>query len=205
MAKHSNPQGRFSIDYERHAIYQGMDSELQKTVGQEIHWLVYDAKESEKDPIYDVASIGTGRRWQRAVRVPVLAAIIYQGDSSQNNRGFYNTDILRVTVAADKLLTPLPDVTTQPDRHIRDRIAYRGALFVPHMMAPRGLLHDQYTVITIDCYQVNPEESVNDEQLTQNQVPYSVITAADDPYMSDFAWTPEDEPASLPPVTFDTP
>ena len=197
MARHSDPQGRFRIDYERSAIFTGIESELQKTVGQYVDWLVFDSAESERDPIYDVASVGGGRRWKRSIRVPAFGAFIYQGTSPLNERGLYNTDILRASFAADKLLQALPDLISQPDRHIRDRISYRGELFVPTTMMLRGLLQNHYTVITVDAAQVNPEENVNDEQFTQNQQEYNVVTAEDDSYVTDFTYLPPEEERSI--------
>lgn len=197
MARHSNPQGRFRLDYERASIYSGIDAELHKTVGQYIDWMVFDSATSELDSIYDVASVGGGRRWKRAMRIPAFSAVIYQGSSPMNDRGLYNTDILRVSFAADKLLSVLPDIVSQPDRHIRDRIAYRGALFAPVTMGLHGLVGDHYTVITVDGTQVNPDESVNDEQFTDNQHPYNIVTEDDDVYTSEFAYLPEESERSI--------
>jgi hypothetical protein len=197
MARHSDPQGRFSIDYEHAAIYEGIETELQKTVGQFVDWLIFDPALSESDAIYDVGSVGTGRQWKRTIRVPAFGAFITQGPSIPNDRGFYNVDSLRVSMAADKLIRAVPDLISQPDRHIRDRIAYRGNLFVPNTMFLKGLLNNRFTVISVDASQVNPDESVNDLQFTQNQKPYNIITSADDEFVTEFAYLPEQETRSV--------
>lgn len=199
MARHSNPQGRFSIDYEQASIYQGIDAELQTTVGQFIDWLIFDPALSELDAIYDVGSVGTGRQWKRTVRIPAFGAFITQGPSTPNERGLYNVDSLRVSMAADKLVREIPDIISQPDRHIRDRIAYRGNLFVPNTMFLMGLLGDRYTVISVDASQVNPDESVNDKQFVANQHPYNIITSADDEHVSHFSYLAPEEEQSLDP------
>ena len=199
MARHSDPQGRFSIDYEQAAIYEGIESELRQTVGQFVDWMIFDSSQSEQDPIYDVSSIGVGRHWKRTVRIPAFGAFIRQGSSTINDRGFYNTDTLRVSMAADKLIREIPDIVSQPDRHIRDRIAYRGNLFVPNTMFLMGLLGDRHTVISVDASQVNPDESVNDKQFVANQHPYNIITSADDEHVSHFSYLAPEEEQSLDP------
>jgi hypothetical protein len=188
MARHSDPRGRFGIHYERNSIYDGIQSELTRTVGQYVHWLVFDPAASEEDSIYSVASSRKfGRQWARAIPIPVFGAFIYQGSSVHNDRGFYNTDTLLVSCVADKLTDVIPDVVTDPDKHISDRIAYRGRLFTPNTVSLLGLLQDQYTVISLECQQLNPEESVNDEQFTENQQPYHVIHSEDDEHVSDMS------------------
>ena len=64
-------------------------------------------------------------------------------------------------------------------------------------MMLRGLLQNHYTVITVDAAQVNPEESVNDEQFTQNQQKYNIVTAEDDAYVTDFTYLPPEEERSI--------
>jgi hypothetical protein len=197
MARHSDPRGRFDIAYERASIYDGISTELQHTVGQVVKWLIFDPAQSEKDSIYAVASQTGGRKWKRAVSIPAFGAFVYQGASEHNVRGFYNTDLLRASFAADEIIRAIPDIVTDPDQHILDRIAYRGRLFVPRILNLRGLIQDQYTVITVEGNQVNPEESVNDHIFTENQEPYSIIRSQDDEYVSDFTYLPPEHDQRL--------
>ena len=81
-----------------------------------------------------------------------------------NERGFYVTDTLRLVIAVDDLNRLLPDVVINPTQHIKDRIIFRNLVFVPTRVLPRGLYKERYSVVTIDCNQVNAEELVNDPQ-----------------------------------------
>jgi hypothetical protein len=51
-----------------------------------------------------------------------------------------------------------------PNFHIKDRVVFQGEVFVPTRVLPRGRYKDRYSVVTIDCNQVNAEELVNDPQ-----------------------------------------
>lgn len=189
MARHSDARGRFDTVFEQESMFDGISSELQRTVGQQVDWLIFDEANSEKDAIYSVASDKEiGRKWKRKHRIDVFGAFIYQGASGHNNRGFYNTDTLLVSVSADQLIRTMPDVVTSPDKHILDRIAYRGQLFVPNTVRLLGLLHNHHTVISVESRQVNAEESVNDEQYTENKQPYHVIGSEDDVLTSDMTY-----------------
>ena len=86
----------------------------------------YYAGRRGSELIYDVADHVTGRRWKDPFRLPAYAAFIYQGPSIHNDRGFYNTDILRVSCAMHAIEKVFPELVWEPDRHIKDRILYRG-------------------------------------------------------------------------------
>lgn len=163
--RQSHPGGRFSIPWEQIAIFDGIDGDLRAPVGQHVQWIEFNAEGAGVDPIYDVADATTGRQWKDPVRVPAYAAFIYQGPTMHNDRGFYNTDILRVSVAMDVMERIFPGVIWEPDKHIRDRVLYRGKIFIPTRIYLRGLLRDSHTIFTVDANQVNPEEYVNDPQL----------------------------------------
>jgi hypothetical protein len=165
--RHSDPGGRFSVPWEQTAIFDGIDGELRSPVGHHVQWIEFDPDASAVDEIYDVADQVTGRQWKDPVRIPAFAAFIYQGPSIHNDRGFYNTDILRVSVAMDVMERVFPGLVWDPDTHIRDRVLYRGKIFVPTRIYLRGLLRNAHTIFTIDANQVNPEEYVNDPQLVE--------------------------------------
>lgn len=199
MARHSNAEGRFNIlGYEQPSIFDGIDSELRRLVGQTLKWLVWDSAETEKDPIYHVASEGGGRKWSRAVTIPAYGAFVYQGQSPHTSRGFWNTDTLRASFAADKLLRAVPNIVTHPDEHLKDRIMFRGKLFTPNVLYLRGLLKDKYTVIMVEGQEVTTGESVNDHQFTENEIPYKVIRSEDDEFIADFSYQTPEQPDSLP-------
>jgi hypothetical protein len=81
-----------------------------------------------------------------------------------NERGFYVTDTLRLVIAVDDLNRLLPSMVTSPTTHIKDRLVFHSQVFVPTRVLPRGLYKERYSVVTIDCNQVNAEELVNDPQ-----------------------------------------
>lgn len=163
--RHSDPGGRFKVPWEQQRIFEGIDGELRAPVGHHVLWVEFDPDASAVDPIYDVADQTTGRQWKEPLRIPAYAAFIYQGPSMHNDRGFYNTDILRVSVAMDVVERIFPSLVWEPDVHIKDRVLYRGKVFVPTRTYLRGLLRNSHTIFTIDANQVNPEEYVNDPTL----------------------------------------
>lgn len=165
--RHSDQGGRFTVPWEHYDIFKGIDGDLRAEVGQHVQWVVYDPEASESDVIYDVGSKPVGRVWRDPVRVPAYAAIVYQGVSLHNERGFYNTDLLRVSVAADVMDQLLPDLPWEPDQHIKDRILYRGHIFIPTQINLRGILRDTHTIVTVEANQINEEEHVNDPVLIE--------------------------------------
>jgi hypothetical protein len=158
------PEGRFTTNFEVDAMFRGMRDDLQRRVGMTVAWSIWDAETTGVDPVYGVGSLDVGRRWQDPIDVPVIVAQVFQGQTSQNDRGFYNTDVLRFTVSMDDINRAIPDLVDHPDRHIRDRVLYRGSVFTPTRLYLRGQVLTSYTVLTIDLNQVMPEEMVNDEQ-----------------------------------------
>lgn len=154
------------MPWERFDILKGIDGDLRAPVGQHVQWIQFNADASKTDEIYDVADHDdTGRQWLEPVRIPAYGAISTQGRSFHNERGFYNTDMLRVLVAMNVIERVFPELAWQPDQHIKDRILYRGKVFVPYLIAKNGILRNSYTTLTVEASQVNPEEFVNDPQL----------------------------------------
>jgi hypothetical protein len=164
--KASSPGGRFNIPFERRSILSGITQDLRIPVGQTVNWWRWDAAATGVDDVYDVGSLGTGRRWKTGFDVPAVNAVIYQGVTLQDERGFYNTDILRVTLNMEDVERLFPTMPTSSDDFLRDRIIYRNEVFRPTHFFPRGLIKGKYTLFTLDASQVNPEEMVNDDQFT---------------------------------------
>lgn len=181
-------EGRFSIQHERESIISGTTREIVRTVGYEIEWWFYDPDSTVVDDIYDVGSNDGGRMWKGPHIIPVVNAALFQGVSVQGERGFYNTDVLRITVNTDvidgsslvggsesSVIPELRFLPTNPDAYLRDRIVFRNEVFTPKQIFPKGIIYDDYTLFTIDCNQVNPEEMVNDPQF-QQYASYSPFT-----------------------------
>lgn len=160
----SRPGGRFDTEFEIASIQSGIKSEVQRTVGQHVDWWIFDPQNSAADPIYDVGASSGGRRWLSPKRVPTVSAIILHGQTIQNERGFYQTDMGRFLFRIDDIAAILPAVVDTPDIHIKDRFVYRGQVFMPSQFYLRGLLTDKYTLLMLDANQVNPEELINDPQ-----------------------------------------
>ena len=164
------PGGRFTIPYEIDAIRRGITSDLRRPVGQMLDWYVFDPEATEVDDIYDVGASTGGRRWRAPFPMPAISAVIMQGQTVQNDRGFYQSDVARFVLNVADVLKVLPGIVYASDQHINDRFVYRGEVFTPTRFYFRGLVTDQYTVITMDANQVNPEELVNDLDFLQYAV-----------------------------------
>lgn len=174
-----NREGRFNIPYERGSNTSGTTSELVQTVGTFVEWWIYDPTSTVIDPVYDVASdtVGGGRKWLNPLMIPVVNAHLEQGVTVQQDRGFYNTDQLTITINVDVIenhlnfyganasnIRELSTVEVNPDVYLRDRIVFRHEVFTPIKVLPQGIIKNNYTLLQITCEQVNAEELVNDSQ-----------------------------------------
>jgi hypothetical protein len=172
-------QGRFTVASEKESIKLGVTKDMVRTVGMDVDWWAWDPVASQVDPIYDVGSSTTGRRWKKQSTLTAVSAKLEQGVMQRNDRGLYTVDQLRLTFNMDvirgnvskKRNSYFGDTTTDqdyfsndPDRFLRDRIVFRSTVWSPAKFLPRGLMGEDYTFITMDLNQVNPEELVNDPQ-----------------------------------------
>jgi len=155
------------VSWEHQDIFKGIDGDLRAPVGHHVRWVEYDDEASNMDDIYDVADHVIGRVWKPPVRIPAYAAFIFQGVSMHNDRGFYNTDVLRVSAAIDVVERVFPELVWEPDKHIKDRVLYRGRVFIPTQINLRGLLRNTHTIFTVEANEVNEEEHVNDPVLIE--------------------------------------
>lgn len=163
---------RFGMDYEAKSMYEGIAEEIGGTVGQEVDWFRWQDYYLEEnytdivDEIYDVSSSveGKGKRWMVPFKMPTLMAQWVRGTNVMNERGFYVTDTLRLVLNVGDVERLLPSLISNANNHIKDRILYRGEVFVPTRVLPRGSFGYRWTVVTVDLNQVNPEELVNDPQ-----------------------------------------
>ena len=173
---------RFGMDYESKSMYEGMAEEIGGTVGQEVDWFRWQDYYLEGnfntvvDDIYDVSSsvAGQGRRWMLPFKMPSLMAQFVRGTNVMNERGFYVTDTLRLVLNVGDVQRLLPSLITDSNNHIKDRILYRGEVFVPTRVLPRGSFGYRWSVVTVDCNQVNSEELVNDPQFQRYASPAKV-------------------------------
>ena len=161
------------------SMYEGVAEELGGTVGNEVDWWVWNNSylnshvSTVVDDVYDVSSSvpNGGRRWNNPFKMPVVMAQFVRGTNVMNQRGFYVTDTLRLVINVGDVLEKLPGLIDDSNTHIKDRIVYRGEVFVPTRVLPRGSFSLNYAVVTIDCNQMNPEELVNDPQFQAYATP----------------------------------
>jgi hypothetical protein len=183
MSRPYTPGGRFDAEFETDEILSAISKDLTNPVGTNVLWYVWvaptdtsiaTAGRSVIDPVYDVGgdisspyipSTGTGgRRWRDPVEVPAIRAVIKQGSSQLSERGFYNADLLHVTMDRDELMRHIPDILDDPDPLNRDRIVWKGHVYKPFNSTEQGIVGERYTIISFECQQVMPEEMVNDPQ-----------------------------------------
>jgi hypothetical protein len=179
---------RFNMEYEAKSIYEGIAEDLGGTVGVEVSWYRWSDDylasnfNTIVDPIYDVSSstVSQGRRWMLPFKMPVVMAQFVRGTNVMNERGFYVSDTLRLVINVGDVKRMLPSLLTDSNTHIKDRIVFRGEVFVPTRVLPRGSFAYNWAVVTIDCNQLNPEELVNDPQFQAYASPsYSDIRITD--------------------------
>jgi len=174
-----NRQGRFSVPFEHSSIISGTTTELVHTVGTNVDWWIFDQANTIVDPIYDTgaASSSGGRMWKTPLKIPVVNAHLEQGVTVQSDRGFYNVDQLTIVINVDVIednlnfsganatnIAELHSVEINPDMYLRDRIVFRHQVFTPTRVLPEGIIQDKYTLLRVQCNQVNAEEMVNDSQ-----------------------------------------
>jgi hypothetical protein len=160
-------------------MYEGIGEELGATVGVDVNWYRWqdyylnDNYSKIVDDIYDVSSskISEGRRWMLPFKMPVVMAQFIRGTNVMNERGFYVSDTLRVVMNVGDVQRFLPSLLTNSNVHIKDRVEYRGEVFVPTRVLPRGSFGYNWAVVTVDFNQLNPEELVNDPQFQKYAIP----------------------------------
>jgi hypothetical protein len=158
------PGGRFSMDYETDAIQDGIDWDLKNPVGTQALWWVYDPTTTTVDPIYDVGYMNYGKSWKGPFKLPIVRAIWEQGEVPQDERGFYSADTLHLTVNGRDIVKIDSNVLNNPDIETRGRILWKGQIYRPQGVQQRGIIGERYTLVTIDCVQVMPDEMINDHQ-----------------------------------------
>jgi hypothetical protein len=169
--KSYGPGGRFDADFETNEILSGMNADLRNPVGTHALWYIYDKNDTVVDPIYDVAFAPSrhagGREWSGPYTIQVVRAVIKQGDSGISQAGFYNSDTLHLTLNSDDIEAISPGTMANPDFQDRSRIIWKGEVWRPYNAQQLGIIGERYTLLSVDCKQVMPDEMVNDPQFEQ--------------------------------------
>lgn len=187
-------EGRFPIRYENMSIDEGIVDELRSPVGTTVDWYLWSEETLQAnyadwvDPIYDVSNQtpNKGLMWDPPFKMPVIMAQFLRGTNVMNERGLYVVDTLRMVIAVDDIQRLLPDLETNPNTHIQDRIVSGGEVFVPTRVLPRGRYKDYYAVVTVDCNLVNSEELVNFQQFLQYSVPFDSPAPTPEPVIAGY-------------------
>jgi hypothetical protein len=162
------PGGRFDADFETDDLLVGVDTDLKNPVGTSALWYIYDSVNTVVDPIYDTGQdlSGTlgGKKWTGPFTIPVVKAIIDQGQAMTSAVGFYNADTLHLTFNIEDVQKYAPNIIIKPDTNNRDRVVWRGQVYRPFSIQERGIISERFTILSVDCIQVMPEEMVNDAQ-----------------------------------------
>jgi hypothetical protein len=162
------PGGRFDADFETTDILVGVDTDLKNPVGTSALWYIYDSVNTVLDPIYDVGQDVTGgvggKVWTGPFTIPVVRAVIDQGAAKTSSVGFYNADTLHLTFNIEDVAKYAPNIIIRPDQNNRDRVVWRGQVYRPFSIQERGIIADRFTILSVDCIQVMPEEMINDTQ-----------------------------------------
>ena len=162
------PGGRFDADFETTDILVGVDTDLKNPVGTSALWYIYDPVNTVLDPIYDVGQDITGgvggKAWTGPFTIPVVRAVIDQGEAKTSAVGYYNADTLHLTFNIEDVAKYAPNITIRPDTNNRDRVVWRGQVYRPFSIQERGIIAERFTILSVDCIQVMPEEMVNDAQ-----------------------------------------
>ncbi len=163
-----SPGGRFDADFETDDLLVGVDTDLKNPVGTKALWYVYDPVTSVIDPIYDVGqdisgSVG-GKRWSGPFELPVVRAVIQQGQVRTSQGGYYNADMLHLTLNIEDVEAIAPGVITNPDYQNKGRIIWKNQVYRPYGVQERGIIAERFTLLVVECQQIMPEEMVNDPQ-----------------------------------------
>ena len=169
MSRACSPGGRFTSDFEQKSMFEGIDADLKNPVGTHALWYLYDAVHTAVDPIYDVgdnvANLAThGRIWKGPFPIPIIRAVLTQGNTKLAQAGFYNASTLHLTLNANDIEAIAPGVMFNPSDQNRSRVVWKNEVFRPFNAQQRGIINEDYTLLVIECQQVMPEEMVNDPQ-----------------------------------------
>lgn len=168
MSRACSPGGRFSSDYERCSISSGINADLTNAVGTSVDWWIFNLDTTAVDPIYDTGDnyplYTDGKQYTGPFTVPVIKAVITQGQTKTSQQGFYNADILHLTLNSKDAEALIPGIMNNPDDLGRDRVVWKGEVWRPYQAQQKGIIENDWSLLTIELTQVMPEELVNDPQ-----------------------------------------
>lgn len=175
MPRACSPGGRFTTDFETQAIASAIGMDLQRPVGTTIDWWIFDSILTQVDPIYDVGDnvpdYTGGKVWNGPYSLPIVRAIIKQGQTKTSQQGFYNADLLHLTVNATDMEKLLPGIMENPDDLGRHRAVWKNEVWRPFQAQQTGVVAEGFVLLSIDLIQVMPEELVNDPQFLDKATP----------------------------------
>jgi len=167
MSRAYSPGGRFTSDFEAKSISAAIDVDLQRPAGTNALWYIYDQINTQVDPIYDVGDnipVAGGRLWKGPFTIPIVKAVISQGNTKVSESGFYNADTLRLTINSKYIEAIAPGTMMNPDDHNRSRVVWKNEVYRPYNVQQKGIINEGFVLLSVDCQQVMPEEMVNDPQ-----------------------------------------
>jgi hypothetical protein len=166
MSRMDWKQGRFSADQETDRMFKGLRG-WRDVNGDWLSYYRYDAENTEVDPVYG-ESLGSGRIYKAAVRVPCLHVTHLEGGNDNAPYGFYTNDDLDATVAFDLFIQmgmTYADIETQ--NYLRDRVIYERKVFRVTNLGIRGQIQRRDTIVGLTATQCKPDELVDDAQFAQ--------------------------------------
>lgn len=113
-----------------------------------------------------------GRKWKSPVVVPVIKAVLKQGQSNMVQEGFYNADSIHIVIDHDVLINSIPEMlykldptdSENPDPLNRDRIVWKNQVYRPVSSSYSGIIKEKFVLMTFECQQVMGDELINDPQ-----------------------------------------
>jgi hypothetical protein len=113
-----------------------------------------------------------GRKWKSPVKVPVIKAILKEGQTNLVQQGFYNADSIHIVIDHDVLINTIPEMlykldptdSENPDPLNRDRIVWKNQVYRPISSSYSGIIKEKFVLLTFDCQQVMSDELTNDPQ-----------------------------------------
>ena len=103
--------------------------------------IAFDVKAVERVGGRTVGRGNGGCSWTKGFALPVVNAYVFQNEMYQNDRGLYTVDTLRLFINYDDVIRFIPTLDSQPDTHLKDRVEYRGQIYAPNRVFPKGQIN----------------------------------------------------------------
>lgn len=166
MSRMDWKKGRFNADSETDRMFRGLRG-WRDSNGDWLDYFRYDSVNTQVDPVYG-ETMGSGRLYKAAVRLPCLHVTHLQGAREQAAYGFYSNDDLDATVAFDLFIqTGMTYVDIANQNYLKDRVYYDMKIFRITALSVRGQIQRRDTIVGITATQMKPDELVDDAQFAQ--------------------------------------